>query len=95
MKTLVETLEQVVALEQAMLLMMVMLIKLILACHGHKEMKIIMPHKIQIMVIDQAYGNNENTLKDLLYFLMMMIILVGMITNPTITKLMSTSKHWL
>ena len=45
-KTLMETMEQVV------LLMMVMLIKLIMACRGHKEMKIIMPHKIQIMDID-------------------------------------------
>ena len=38
--------------------------KLIMKSHGHKEMKIIMPHKIQIMDIDQAYGNNENTWKD-------------------------------
>ena len=51
-KTLMETMEQVVALEQVVLLMMVMLIKLIMACRGHKEMKIIMPHKIQIMDID-------------------------------------------
>ena len=35
------------ALEQAvLLLMMVMLIKLISGCHGHKELKIIMSHKI-------------------------------------------------
>ena len=39
-KTLMETMEQVV------LLLMVMLINLIMACHGQKEMKIIMPHKI-------------------------------------------------
>ena len=51
-KTLMETMEQVVALEQVVLSMMVMLIKLIMACRGHKEMKIIMPHKIQIMDID-------------------------------------------
>ena len=50
--TLMETMEQVVALEQVVLLMMVMLIKLIMACCGYKEMKIIMPHKIQIMDID-------------------------------------------
>ena len=30
------------ALEQAVMLIVVMLIKLILACHGHKELKIIM-----------------------------------------------------
>ena len=51
-KTLMETMEQVVALEQVVLLMMVMLINLIMACCGHKEMKIIMPHKIQMMDID-------------------------------------------
>ena len=39
------------ALEQAVLLIMVMLIKLIMACLGHGEMKIIMPHKILIMDI--------------------------------------------
>ena len=47
-----------------MLLIVVMLIKLIMTCRGHKEMKIIMPHKILIMDIDQAYGNNESTWKD-------------------------------
>ena len=36
------------------LLMVVMLIKLIMACPKHKEMKMIMPHKIQIMDIDRA-----------------------------------------
>ena len=72
-----------------------MLIKLIMTSHGHKEMKIIMPHKIQIMVIYQAYGNNENTWKDCLHFLVMMTIPMGMITNPTITRFMSTSKNWL
>ena len=51
-KTLMEIMEQVVALKQVVLSMMVMLIKLIMACRGHKEMKIIMPHKIQIMDID-------------------------------------------
>ena len=39
------------ALEQAALLIVVMLSKLIMACRGHKEMKIIMPHKILIMDI--------------------------------------------
>ena len=38
-----------------------MLIKLIIACRGHREMKIIMPHKILIMDIGQAYGNNESS----------------------------------
>ena len=57
-KTLVGTMEQVV------LLIVVMLIKLIMACRGHREMKIIMPHKILIMDIGQAYGNNESTWKD-------------------------------
>ena len=66
--------------------MVVMLIKLIMACHGHKEMKIIMPHKIQIMDIDQAFRNNE---------LVMMTILVGMITDLTIIILIRNSKHWL
>ena len=42
-KTLVGTMEQVVALEQVMLLIVIMLIKLIMACCGHREMKIIMP----------------------------------------------------
>ena len=41
-----------------------MLIKLIIACHGHREMKIIMSHKIPIMDIGQAYGNNKSTWKD-------------------------------
>ena len=36
-----------------------MLVKQILACHGHNEMKITMPH-IHIMGIDQGYGNNES-----------------------------------
>ena len=54
----------VVALEKAVLLIVVMLIKLIMACRGHKEMKIIMLHKILIMDIGQTYGNNENTWKD-------------------------------
>ena len=35
-KTLVGTMELVVALEQAVLLIVVMLIKLIMTCHGHK-----------------------------------------------------------
>ena len=50
-KTPVGAMEQVVASEQVVLLIVVMLIKLIMACHGHKEMKIIMPHKILIMDI--------------------------------------------
>ncbi|RVW14995.1 hypothetical protein CK203_090444 [Vitis vinifera] len=29
------------------------------ACHGHKEVKITMPHKIQIMDIDQGYGTTK------------------------------------
>ena len=29
-------------------------------CHGHKEMKITMPHKIQIMDINQGHGINES-----------------------------------
>ena len=62
-KTPVGTMEQVVALEKAMLLIVVMLIKLIMACHGHRDMKIIMSHKILIMDIGQAYGNNESTWK--------------------------------
>ena len=53
-KTLIRTMEQVVALEQVVLLTVVMLIKLIMACPEHKEMKMIMPHKIQIMDIDRA-----------------------------------------
>ena len=52
------------ALEQAVLLIVDMLIKFIMACRGHKEMKIILPHKILIMDIGQAYGNNESTWKD-------------------------------
>ncbi|KAL6345486.1 hypothetical protein AAG906_017207 [Vitis piasezkii] len=36
----------------------------ILACHRHKEVKITMPHKIQVMDIDQGYGNNESIWKD-------------------------------
>ena len=60
-KTPVGTMEQVVALEQAVLLIVVMSIKLIMVCRGRKEMKIIMPHKILIMDIGQAYGNNEST----------------------------------
>ena len=63
-KTLVGTMEQVVELEQVVLLMVVMLIKFIMACRGHNEMKIIMPQKMQIMDIDQTYENNENTWKD-------------------------------
>ena len=57
-----------------MLLMMVMLIKLILAYHEHKEMKNFISRKIQIMGINHAYGNNEITLKDWLNFLIMVII---------------------
>ena len=60
-KTPVGAMEQVVALERAVLLIVVMLIKLVMACRGHREMKIIMPHKILIMDIGQAYGNNEST----------------------------------
>ena len=52
-KTLIRTMEQVVALEQVVLLMVVMLIKLIMACPEHREMKMIMLHKIQIMDIDR------------------------------------------
>ena len=63
-KTLVGTMEQVVALEQAVLLIVVMSIKLIMVCRGCREMRIIMPHKILIMDIGQAYGNNESTWKD-------------------------------
>ena len=47
-----------------MLLIVVMLIKLIIACRGHREMKIIIPHKILIMDISQTYENNESTWKD-------------------------------
>ena len=50
-KKLVGTMEQVVAFEEAVLLIVVMLIKLIRACHGQREMKIIMPHKILIIDI--------------------------------------------
>ena len=46
LKILVGTMEQVVAFEQTVLLMMVMLIKLILAYHEHKEMKIFISRKI-------------------------------------------------
>ena len=46
-----------------MLLIVVMLIKLIMACREHKKMKIIMSYKILIMDIGQAYGNNESTWK--------------------------------
>ena len=46
------------------MLIVVMSIKLIMACRGRKEMKIIMSHKILIMDIGQAYGNNESTWKD-------------------------------
>ena len=60
MKTPVGKMEQVVALEKV-LLIVVMLIKLIMACRGRREMKIIMSHKILIMEIGQAYGNNEST----------------------------------
>ena len=63
-KTPVGTMEQVVALEQTVLLIVVMSIKLIMACRGRREMKIIMPHKILIMDIGQAYGNNESSWKD-------------------------------
>ena len=41
-----------------MLLIVVMLIKLIMVCRRHVEMKIIMPHK---MDIGHTYGNNEST----------------------------------
>ena len=48
--------EEVVALvrvlKEVVVLVAVMLVKQILACHGHNEMKITMPHKIQIMDID-------------------------------------------
>ena len=60
-KKMVGTMEQVVALEQAVLLIVVMLIKLIMVCRRHGEMKIIMPHKILIMDIGHTYGNNEST----------------------------------
>ena len=63
-KTLVGTMEHVVALKQAVPLIVVLLIKFIMACCGHREMKIIIPHKILIMDIGQAYGNNERTWKD-------------------------------
>ena len=51
------------ALEKLVPLVRVMLVKWILACHGHKEMKITMPHKIQIMDIDQGYGNSKSIWK--------------------------------
>ena len=51
--TLVGAMEELVALvrilEKMVALVAVMLVKQILACHGHKEMKITMLHKIQIM----------------------------------------------
>ena len=47
------------------------------------------------MDIDHEYEKNENTWKGKLHFLVMMTILVGMITDPTITILMCTSKCWL
>ena len=64
LKTPMGTMEQVVAFEQAVLLIVVMLIKLIMECCRYREMNIIMPHKILIIDIGQAYGNNENTWKD-------------------------------
>ncbi|KAL6347659.1 hypothetical protein AAG906_026187 [Vitis piasezkii] len=51
------------AVEKLAPLVRVMLVKWILACHGHKEMKITMPHKIQIMDIDQGYGNSKSIWK--------------------------------
>ena len=51
------------AVEKLVPLVRVMLVKWILACHGHKEMKITMPHKIQIMDIDQGYGNSKSIWK--------------------------------
>ena len=63
-KTPMGIMEQVVALEQVVLLIVVMSINLIMACRGRREMKIIMPHKILIMDIGQANGNNESTWKD-------------------------------
>ena len=39
------------ALDEAVLLIVVMLIKLIMAYHGQREMKTIMPHKILIIDI--------------------------------------------
>ena len=51
------------AVEKLLSLVRVMLVKWILACHGHKEMKITMPHKIQIMDIDQGYGNSKSIWK--------------------------------
>ena len=45
-KTIIKTMKQVVTLEQVVLLMVVMLMKLIMACPEHKEMKMIMPHKL-------------------------------------------------
>ena len=64
MLTLLGAVEELVALvrilEEMVTLVAVMLVKQILACPGHKEMKITMPHKIQIMDINQGYGNNKN-----------------------------------
>ena len=57
-KRLVGIMEQVVTLEQMVLLIVVKLIKLIMACRGHREMKIIIPHKILIIDIGHTYGNN-------------------------------------
>ena len=56
---------------------------------------IIMPHKILIMDIGQAYGNNESTWKDSLHFLVMMTIPVGIIIDRIVTRLISTSNPWL
>ena len=57
---LVRAVEEVMALvrvlEEVVALVVVMLVKQILTCHGHEEMKIIIPYKIQIMDIDQGYG---------------------------------------
>ena len=61
---LVRELEEIVVLEEMVALGAVMLVKYILACHGHKEMKITLPQKIQIMDIDQGYGNNKSIWKD-------------------------------
>ena len=64
MLTLLGAVEELVALvrilEEMVALVAVMLVKQILACPGHKEMKITMPHKIQIMDINQGYGNNKS-----------------------------------
>ncbi|WP_233357064.1 hypothetical protein, partial [Vibrio cholerae] len=55
---LVRVLEEMVALGAGIL------VELIPTCHGHKEVKITMPHKIQIMDINQGYGNNESIWKN-------------------------------